>query len=411
MVPECCREDGEGVVVWEHIAGHGCENRGGYDGNEIGAGEMRGCNAVQCLLSKERDDYLLALEGFVEEESDEEWEREPGYCLSGLGDGLGSVEYVAGVWPPRHGVEVVSAGEWDGWREGSMPFHPYCLEAYKRVSVLRRGWVDVVGLAGWWDREATRLPVHPAVRRGDDDSWYHEKGDEFLAANPIFVPRLPAIIEAARRLESDFDVKKSPFPEEEVKSADGNDCFSKLPEEIRDTILAPLGSKDIANLRLASRTFRRLPTLLWHDLTQKEMPWFWEAWSDMPYTFWACTTKEELEDHDRTMYARRRRVRKSTSLSPEEKKRQKGSLKAEDAAFRQPRAAERLQRTQTDWHFLYRQIKREWKKLKGLQNRERIWTTLEYVVRRMDKPGESRDVTKAEHKKAHPFLEPGWQYR
>lgn len=278
-------------------------------------------------------------------------------------------------------------------------------EAYKRVSRLRRGMVDIVGLAKWFDREATYFPMHPAVHRGCEQWWEHVSGDEFLIANPLYVPALPAIIEASRRLQPHFNVKSSPFSDREMRPREENDSFGKLPEELRHMVLASLGSKDIANLRLASLTFRHLPIWLWHDLMQKEMPWMWEAWSDLPYSFWACTSKKELEDRDKAMNARQGMIGRSQSLSDEEKKYQKGLIASERVAFRQPRVVERLERTKTDWHFLYRQIKRDWSNLKGLQNRERIWTTLEYIVRRIDRPDEDREFAGVEHEKEHPFSE------
>ena len=42
-------------------------------------------------------------------------------------------------------------------------------------------------------------------------------------------------------------------------------------------VLDHLGSKDIANLRLATPVFRELPTTLFRRLFFEDMPWLWEA--------------------------------------------------------------------------------------------------------------------------------------
>ena len=42
-------------------------------------------------------------------------------------------------------------------------------------------------------------------------------------------------------------------------------------------VLDHLGSKDIANLRLATPVFRRLPTVLFRRLFLEDMPWLFEV--------------------------------------------------------------------------------------------------------------------------------------
>jgi hypothetical protein len=118
--------------------------------------------------------------------------------------------------------------------------------------------------------------------RGNDQWWSYRSGDEFLAADPLEIPGLFRLLDAAKREQPDFDARASPFGARPAASAVSGDLFSKLPEELRDMIVAPLGSRDIASLRLASRSFQHLPYTLWHDLLKKEMPWIWEAWTDRP---------------------------------------------------------------------------------------------------------------------------------
>ena len=100
------------------------------------------------------------------------------------------------------------------------------------------------------------------------------------------------------------------------------DPFSPLSAEITSMILNHLGSKDIANLRLATPVFRQLPTIMFRRLLLEEMPWFFEA-----------------KDLDVAKY---------------------------------------------NWHELYCALKWSWKDLKGLRNRRRIWRDLEEILRRIE---------------------------
>lgn len=108
-----------------------------------------------------------------------------------------------------------------------------------------------------------------------------------------------------------------PPPKQDV----GPDPFGGLSAEITDMILEHLGSKDVANLRLASRFFRQLPSVVFYRLILEEMPWMWEL-KELPLG-------------------------------------------------------------RTNWHDLYLKIKFFWRNLKGLQNRKRIWRSVEEIVRRI----------------------------
>lgn len=97
------------------------------------------------------------------------------------------------------------------------------------------------------------------------------------------------------------------------------DIFSTLPPELRTEILRGLPARDIASLRLASRSFRALPASLFKDLIRREMPYFWE-----------------IDDLD-------------------------------------PRG--------TDWAALYTALRRDWTRgILGLRNRARIWREAEEIV-------------------------------
>ena len=55
------------------------------------------------------------------------------------------------------------------------------------------------------------------------------------------------------------------------------DPFSQLSAELTGMILDHLGSKDVANLRLATPVFRQLPTILFRRLLLEDMPWLFEV--------------------------------------------------------------------------------------------------------------------------------------
>lgn len=385
-VPECeqkpaGQEDDPGFITYEeHIAGPNCiADNHSYSGYQLSYEEMKACTTIQCLGPK-TSEYMLGRDHTWEPlPDDEDFERTTDYCLSGLGDRPGATEDDTPCYPQRHGAEDLMPGEYTGFEDGDLPFHPYCFEVYKRASLLHKGRIDIDGLAEKFDEgELDGVPQHPAVRCGRDQWWTHNHGDEFLVANPVHIPALHDIIERARRTEPDFNMNDCAFEIDAATSPEREcDLFGRLPEELRDMILQPLGSKDIANLRLASSSFRKLPISLWYRLTREEMPWLWEAWCERSYSFWACTTMQELETFDKALNAR---LQSLTDLPDEQKEAQKQVIEQERLQYRRPTAVQQLDRQTTDWHWLYREIKREWKNIKGLQNRERIWYAQAYIV-------------------------------
>ena len=174
------------------------------------------------------------------------------------------------------------------------------------------------------------IPRTRAVIDGRQQSWHHEPGCEYLAANPINIPGLPALLKNSQS-RFGFYSEGMPDPESERSPSSENsegihsgsaDPFRSLPREITGMVQEYLSSKDIASLRLASRACRRIPSLLFRKLLLEEMPWMWEV--------------EEIIN---------------------------GRF-----AF---------------WHQLYCAIKFDWAGLKGLQNRKRIWKDAEEIVRRI----------------------------
>jgi hypothetical protein len=363
----------------EHIAGVDCGHQHGYNGNAISVEEMRLCTTVQCIVEKQSEAHD-PLPEWTPESDDEDFERDSKYFLSGLGDRCGSWEDNCTVEPIRHGFNDINPIFTEGFKLGDLAFHPHCFEMFKRVSTLRLGRVDVAKWADWWGLDQEAGPSHPSAGAASDQWWNFNQGDEWLAANPLEIPALTAIFEAAQRQH--FNARNSPFGAGEATPAytDSSDIFGKLPSELRDMVLSSLGSKDIASLRLASRSFYHLPNTLWHDLILKEMPWIWEAWTDRPYPFMACTTKREYREH----------------------------LESGQTDFRKPRKVRQLDRLQTDWYNLYRQIAQQWRNISGLQNRERIWKSIEYVVRRVENPDEDVDLVNKDHEKRFPHRVKTW---
>jgi hypothetical protein len=228
------------------------------------------------------DGYHDSSQDWSPEPDDEEFERRGKYHLTGLADRCVIYEEDCSVYPKRHGCFEVNPFVYGGFKDGHPPFHPYCLETYRRVSTWRLGRADLSDVAEWLDRRDSNTalhrnepPHHPAVWRGAGQWWDHMAGDEFLVADRLHVPGLSALFEAAKRPQHDFDAQSSPFGDRPRTPAISGDIFDKLPEELRDIVLVDLGSQDVANLRVASRSFRHLPYTLWRDLMKKEMPWIW----------------------------------------------------------------------------------------------------------------------------------------
>lgn len=65
-------------------------------------------------------------------------------------------------------------------------------------------------------------------------------------------------------------------------------------------ILEHLGSKDIANLRLATPVFRQLPTILFRRLFLEDMPWLYKMKdldvASVDWYDWYCKWKSDGED-------------------------------------------------------------------------------------------------------------------
>ncbi|KAK4968097.1 hypothetical protein LTR28_002267 [Elasticomyces elasticus] len=222
----------------EHLAAPGCTQPYGYAGFRISAEEMKGCNHIQCLAVKEAD--------WVPEPGDEDFDVEAERCfLTDL------------MW--------------------AMPMHPWCFEIFKRVSVRELDKVDIDGL---WILRLTQATEEgfKGLDRGWDvrlvsDSTMYEPvpGTEYLAANPLSIPALPAIDPTHPAGDLVFDALQP-----RSCALTHTDSFATLPTELRLMILTLLSPTSISFLRLASRSFVQLPRSLFRHLLQTHMPWLWE---------------------------------------------------------------------------------------------------------------------------------------
>ncbi|KAM0258757.1 hypothetical protein ACHAPA_011077 [Fusarium lateritium] len=345
------------VEGWEHVPGPDCANESAYHGNSISVEAMRGCNVLQCLVRKSDD--------WRPEPDDEPFEISGALFLSGLCENMPSRDMSCPeVFPGRHG-EISPEAEncmWEDDRleEYAMPFHPTCFEIFKRASMCRYGVIDIECIMQWWELEPSDgdfydFPRHSAVKMAQEQWWQHNRGDEYLAANPCFVPGLESILSSTQHLQK-VDMSYSELaPTAILPNRTPMNPFSRLPAEIRLSILSLLDFKDIASLRLTSRIFLQLPQSLFHQLTLRNTPWLYEAWSSLPLSFWATTTPSELETHPELLRIPR-------PIAP----------------------VTSLDLTKTDWLHLQVEISRNWQSLLGLQNRRRIWKDCEEIFDRVD---------------------------
>lgn len=296
-----------------------------------------------------------------------------------------------------------------------LPFHPTCFELFIQISKLRMGAVCLDPLVHLESNSRNDAfgERHPDVQDAKSDGWHWScmPGSEYLVANPVFVPGLKALFEAAMSNGEGFNVRHSPFqdmlwPE---KGGDGydkaHDPFLMLPAELRQTVVWNLDSRDIAGLRLASRAFYHLPISLWHRLMVREMPWIYEAWGEDPTPYhWAMANASDLKQmrEQREAYAIERRRRAEilqehdielyATWEANEPKNppwfdtpEFQAQLQQSAGVKRAMAPVKLPRERTNWYRLYTDIKANEKTVKGLRNRKRIWMNVEHIVAQVGK--------------------------
>ena len=374
----------------EHVAGPRCEHASGYCGFNISPEEMKGCTTLQCLVRKTPE--------WTFEPDDQEFEKSGEYYLSGLSGQMPSRD-IGGptMTPPRHGAKDLYPGVNE--LGVPMPFHPTCFEIFTRASRLRTGGIDLVGLMGWGDLESDfhidcSFPHHEAVKESSEQEWHHRRGDEWLAANPVLVPGLPALLRLA------VNGHNSSFDDDAHGRPGSEDPFSKLPREIADEIFKLISPVDVAALRLAGLA-RFLAIESWYRLLREEMPWLWEVWDTALPSFWATTTVSALstemkrkEEAEKQKVAARKIIHRELPEIAEswDTKNANGVDKSYAACGKEGLEETMvLPKDGTNWCRVYYVIKVNWKALKGLQNRERIWRDVEEIFKRIDGyRGESR---------------------
>ncbi|KAE8358214.1 hypothetical protein BDV27DRAFT_169650 [Aspergillus caelatus] len=285
-------------VYLEHVAGPGCRCTQGYSGANISLEEMRGCRTGQGLVNDNGDEEAAP--------DDLECETDSDYFLTGLADCMPFVEIGGtGVSPARHSYDWIEpADPYNDWFEPYMavPFHPWCFGMYMKLSKLRLGRVEINHLVDYFDNIESyprqyRDEPDLAVKKAAGESWVHLKGDEWLAANPFYVPKLREILGRAMDTGPSFSPQNGAFERLISLTKITTDPFARFPREILDMIIDNLSTKDIASLRLVSREFYQLPVSLWHRLIQEDMPWLWEVWSDEEPYFWATVTEGDIQQN------------------------------------------------------------------------------------------------------------------
>ncbi|KAH6607714.1 hypothetical protein Trco_004027, partial [Trichoderma cornu-damae] len=392
---------------YEHIAGPGCCNLGGFHGDRIAVEEMMDCQTVQGVFRKSQE--------WAPQDDDMDFERESQHCrLTGLSDYMPALGGGLRCAPVRgEAVQCTASNESDAWNNMSgwavrvLPFHPTCFEIFIRISKQRMGVVSLDSLMELKSNQFTDMfgERHPDVVNASSDgwSWHCMIGSEYLAANPIFIPGFRALCEAAVSNAESFDSRKSPFPERptgEQPSVVPQDPFLELPAELKQAIAWHLGSGDIAALRLASRAFYHLPMSLWHTLMVREMPWIYEAWCDDPTPYpWAMANATDLKQMRGQAEAysreRSRRAEVLRTYEPDfypiwERNEPESPPWFETPGFRAQLQQSvdakmamgpiRLPREKTNWYQLYTDIKANERRLKGLRNRKRIWANVGDIV-------------------------------
>ncbi|KAF7190902.1 hypothetical protein HII31_08061 [Pseudocercospora fuligena] len=372
----------------EHIAGPNCSYNA-YSGHYISADEMRGCRTFQCLIRKPP--------GWKPDENDEAFEHSSQYFLSGISDDMDARDtgFRNHLHPHRHNSENLPHRPDTCFFEAdsaglttSMPFHPWCLEVFKRASFVRSGGFDHEGLIGWWQHDGDFDTWHSFPRADDvaarqQQWWEHKRGTEHLAANPLFMPGLPPVLQSVvvpSGGDSTLSSGAFSLPNDARLDPSQGDLFGKLPQELILMILSNLPSNDLANLRLASRAFRQLPGSVFQDLVWREMPWLWEAWTDVSISSYSIWT------------ARRDDRGTATTRTAED---EEGGIPREKMPI-----PNQLLHHNTDWFKLFCTLRRAIQSgsLKGLQNRRRIWTDCQEALSRIDKYREQDEIPVRDHK-------------
>ncbi|CAH0031818.1 unnamed protein product [Clonostachys rhizophaga] len=399
----------------QHISGPACFKPGGYSGYSIMSEEIRGSCTFQCFVPKPRRRRLLMRPINAGESVPDQ-----DFYLSGISDIMPSQGYVYSTWPlGRESPGLLYARNWfsnsEDAEKAAMPFHPTCLEVFRRVSAYYQADIDNQSLMDWYrlgardQRLYHEFPRHPSVgkaqrywQNGRDQLWLHLPGSEFLAANPCFVPALPSIIASVTVNQTALS-KHSHISPIASGGNQSSDSLSRLPMEIRLCLASLLNAPDFANLRLVSRAFHNLPQSFYRNFILREYPWLWEIWCDYSYSIYARLESWELRLRDTNWENRKARLERDirslqdaiiSGVDSEQNLPKINTLRdciakeeAEYKKSREPIPPQKLpsEPDEVDWFSLYCTLSHNFENLKGLRNRKRIWKDCEEIVRQIKK--------------------------
>jgi hypothetical protein len=144
------------------------------------------------------------------------------------------------------------------------------------MSIERFGTVDIDCL---WNLRKAKGDEHPRFQAFDEradvvlvgkQNYHAVVGTEYLASNPTEFPEMASLIRSCTEAASDVVFNQLPT------LASTDDPFQTLSPELRLILLEMLEKRDVANLRLSSKTFSQLPRTFFRQLIGDEMPWVWE---------------------------------------------------------------------------------------------------------------------------------------
>ncbi|CEJ91441.1 hypothetical protein VHEMI07151 [[Torrubiella] hemipterigena] len=382
------------VATDEHIAGGRCRVTQGYNGNNISAQEMRGTCTMQFLVPKTAD--------WKSEDDDEDFEKDPSfpYHLSGLSDfvSLAGTQH-GGGFPARHDVKDGHATNLltteTHTSQHMIPFHPTCLEIYKRACLKRLGKVDMLGLVNWYRLEATKthfldnFPRTPEVENAREERWKHVSGDEWLAANPCFIPGLSSATERASSDSNDLEFAP-------LDSVNETDEFGKLSQEMRVEILRALDPNDTQSWHRSLQSFGKIHESYFREVILVDMPWLWEAWTDASYSSWATQSERELRskwDRPETQDQAQRellilRLEGKSNLSIYEQVWLEQLLHDETEFNARQNIARQIKlpalvNMKVNWREIYIELRKIESVDNGLRNRKRVWDDCNYILDRV----------------------------
>lgn len=276
---------------------------------------------------------------------------------------------------------------------------PACFEIFQKISLECLGSVDIDGLRCLWREEGQYEDSFWDILRTTDFEVVSERvhecipGTEYLVAHPLRIPGLDDMIEGCVLQEKDRnDVV---FSASDAGRGD-HDPFATLSAELKLIITVQLSREDVANLRLASRSFQQLSQQYFHHVVTSEMPWVWEIESLYGksvdwYKLWCklcaadCGAEHDTVERRWMRHAARSRSRLHTSpagLIDEDH---------EEYGLHVPTSGQyelsESQRSMVRCGAKARRIdETQWPRpgeLKGLRNRRRIHMDIKEIVRRM----------------------------